>query len=389
MNVPAALELLRGGPLCEPFAPARVERLARLSRALLDDPQARAFPELVALASALRPAELRRLEEGFQALSTPDTLLVPRGGVLHLPPSNVDTVAVLAWSLSYLCGNRDLVRRSSREGPAGRALHEVLGRVLADEPAALFATSAHDEELLARLSRAADLRLLWGSDPTVARLRALPLAPQGHELLFGDRWSLSVLRAEAVLTLDAAGREELAQALYRDLQPFAQQACSSPRLLLWIGPGAEPAQAALVPELRRVWAARGGLLEPAERAEGRHRAFSAALTLPVAEVQPLHPSLWLLRLLQLDALPREVSAPGLLPSAALPTLDALIPLLGRRDQTLGCFGFAAEELRAFARRAGAACPDRLVPVGQALRFGRYWDGHDLLQAFTRRIHLPR
>jgi hypothetical protein len=28
-----------------------------------------------------------------------------------------------------------------------------------------------------------------------------------------------------------------------------------------------------------------------------------------------------------------------------------------------------------------------VPVGRALDFHRFWDGHDLLQEFVRRVHV--
>jgi len=31
--------------------------------------------------------------------------------------------------------------------------------------------------------------------------------------------------------------------------------------------------------------------------------------------------------------------------------------------------------------------DRIVPIGQALQFGRFWDGNDLLQAFCRQVFI--
>jgi len=51
------------------------------------------------------------------------------------------------------------------------------------------------------------------------------------------------------------------------------------------------------------------------------------------------------------------------------------------------FGVEAADLRAFARRLNGRGVDRLVPVGRALSFHRYWDGHDLLQGLCRRVHL--
>jgi hypothetical protein len=31
--------------------------------------------------------------------------------------------------------------------------------------------------------------------------------------------------------------------------------------------------------------------------------------------------------------------------------------------------------------------DRIVPVGQALQFQRFWDGYDLLQELTRHVYI--
>jgi hypothetical protein len=37
----------------------------------------------------------------------------------------------------------------------------------------------------------------------------------------------------------------------------------------------------------------------------------------------------------------------------------------------------------FARSLNGSGIDRIVPIGQALAFGRFWDGYDLLAEFTR------
>ena len=66
-------------------------------------------------------------------------------------------------------------------------------------------------------------------------------------------------------------------------------------------------------------------------------------------------------------------------------LSELPSLFGEKDQTLTHFGLAKEQLLELAESLGGRGIDRIVPIGQALDFGRYWDGLDLFQSFTRII----
>src|SRR5690606_32316414 len=54
-------------------------------------------------------------------------------------------------------------------------------------------------------------------------------------LVFPDRFSLSVLNAEAVLHAKSEEKEQLLQRFYNDSFWFDQMACSSPRLIVWTG----------------------------------------------------------------------------------------------------------------------------------------------------------
>jgi hypothetical protein len=64
-------------------------------------------------------------------------------------------------------------------------------------------------------------------------------------------------------------------------------------------------------------------------------------------------------------------------------LEELRPFVSRRDQTMTYFGFDIRELETLASRLNGL--DRIVPVGQALNFSRFWDGYDLFQELTRHV----
>jgi hypothetical protein len=118
-------------------------------------------------------------------------------------------------------------------------------------------------------------------------------------------------------------------------------------------------------------------------------AHQAAIDLPVTRVQPFGNELQVLRLAAPETvhgdLHGEFAGAGTFFDGTIERLTALAASVRRRDQTLSHFGFAEEELRSLARALNGRGIDRMVPFGQALTFNRYWDGHDLLQSFSRRV----
>lgn len=377
------------------FGTLQLDFAAALSRRLTGSAAARAHPELVALGFWLRPAHLRRLVDAVATRwAAACALRVPRGLALHIAPGNVDTIFVYSWLLSLLCGNRSIVRLSSRQGPQALLLHTLLAELLAQaqwaEVAArvVFVRYGHDDAVTARLSQRCDLRVVWGGDETVCALRALPLPPHATELCFADKFSLSVLCAAHVAALDDAALDTLAQGLARDTYTFAQRACSSPRLVLWQGGVADTALAR-----ERLWPRVEAAVPAAEAAAlallGVDKRVAADLLAMDARVRIEAPRPALQRVwLDEPAVHAELHCGGgLFHEARIDQLAALRPLLSRRIQTVSHAGFTRAQWLAFVQAAPLAGIDRIVPVGRALEFSALWDGHDLWQAFTRQIEL--
>ncbi|MFA7431217.1 MAG: acyl-CoA reductase [Rhodospirillaceae bacterium] len=385
--------LAGGGAVLTPFSADALALLGDLSRRLLADAEARRHPDLQALGFWLRPSGLARLREGFAALESPGRLVVPRGVAFHVPPANVGTLFAYGWALSLLAGNRNVVRLPTRSAPEQGVLLRLLGEAMAAvgssavRDSSCFVRYGHDDAISGALSRAADVRVIWGGDATVAHFRSLPVNPRCLDVAFPDRFSWAALSAEAVAAADDAALARLAEGLARDLFWFGQKACSSPRLIVWCGTADACAAAAerLYPRLggegaRLVDAGDvGGLLS--------RRLFlhQAALDLPVSEVETFG-ALAVLRVdasVAAEALKGPHAGGGVLYDLRLPDLAAARSLVGPRDQTLVHFGLPATALTEFARAVNGRGLDRIVPVGEALTFDAVWDGIDLMAAFTR------
>jgi len=385
-------------PRSEPFSADALSFVEAFSGSLREHQGSRAHPELAALAYWFRPAAVRQLRNVFLDRNH-GRCIHSRGLVFHLAPSNVDVLFAYGWLLSILSGNSNVARLSQKVTQPREVLLQILegmassgayGRVLKDS---LLVSYPHDDSLTALCSRVCDARLIWGGDATVEHIRHVPLKPTAVELAFSDRYSLAALKTSAVLALSAEQLNKLAERLANDIFLFNQQACSSPRSIVWIGGDEDEIGSART----NFWAA----LE---------RAATRFANPPHALITRLTDAL----LLAANGGLRDISCPlasfplrgfgshilvlerrlhsgnGFLTEYALDHLAQLAGHVCEHDQTLVAFGFTSEELVALMPLLPNRAVDRIVAPGEALNFDFVWDGIDLFAVLTReiRIHKP-
>lgn len=393
------LDCCATAPAWAPFDARATAFVARFSQKLLTHPQARQFPEMAALGHWFRGASLRDLAAQYPA--RPGFLRLGRGLAFHVAPANVDSVFMYSWLLSLLAGNANLVRVSQKGSPQQDFVIDALRATLAEPVGEAVAgrfvllTYPHDDAITRAISARCQLRVVWGGDATVATLRAIPLRPTATELCFPDRFSAAAMSAAAVVALDDTGLAKLAQGFYNDAFWFAQQACSSPRLLAWVGDDAQVDAAA-----PRFWAALAAELKRRDAATDNSGAMTmarlaASFEYAAAGLAHLGPNTlgsYPLRLVLdrgLNATVKEIHCGnGLFLEQRAEHLADLAPQFSDREQTLSVFGFSADELAALMQAVPPRAIDRLVPIGQALDFSPVWDGQDLVLSFSRLIALP-
>lgn len=377
-----------------PFDPAAVAFVAELSARILQSPVGREFPELAALAHWFRPASLQRMQSEQRSAAGAQSLR-PRGSVFIIAPANVDVLFIYGWMLSLLCGNATAARVSQKPSAARdaflalvRSLEERHREVLADS---LLISYPHDRETTARLSAWCDLRLIWGGDNTVNAIRSIALKPTAIEGAFADRFSMAAFDARSIVEAGEKPLAELARRFANDTMWFGQQACSSPRVVFWIGEEGEveaakarfwplfadsagrfeDEPAAMMARVTDLFAmAAEGVIDRAEGDYSRLPARGRGAG-PSGAVRSLH------------------SGFGLFVEYRLEALDALLPFLDDKDQTLVVHGISDLDLAGLLERLPNRALDRVVPIGQATDFAISWDGINLLDLLTRRISLPR
>lgn len=389
----AGLRDTSGGTL-SPFSPEILEFCANFSRGLFHDAEAKRFPELQALAFWMRKAELERLRQEFERLKTPRTIPVPRGLVFHVPPANVDTIFMYSWIVSVMVGNRNILRISPRAAEQTAIICRVFNQCLEGagdimRRNTMMIRYGHETEITAAISAAADVRVIWGGDASVNSIRAVRIPPHCKELAFPDRYSLSVVRTPGYLALDEKKRRDVAAHFYNDTYWFDQMACSSPRLLIWCGGQEEStaASAVFVRDLHEEVQRRGYALDTSGSMNKFTFLSRAILDQPVVSAQQVDNQLTVAQLENIRHLDRDHCGGGFLFQHYAEGLESLAACVARKDQTLTYFGFEPVEMAAFAQMLNGRGIDRIVPMGKALTFNRYWDGYDLLAEMIRHVYV--
>lgn len=387
-----ALGTLESVPPLPPFSSETLAFCTGFSRRLRRS--FRGSAEAQALAYWMRPSEITRLHEQFEALGTKRTMLVPRGTAFHIPPSNVDSIFVYSWMLSMLVGNKNILRVSSRINSAAETLIGLAQELLAEYPAiearTLIVRYGRELEVTTAISRTCDVRLIWGGDTTIQTIRQSPLPVHAIECTFPDRFSFGVLNVASYLRSDTAARKILAERFYNDAYMFDQLACSSPKLIVWVGGTADEfdqASDVFFRELTEVVVERGYAVDPGGSIAKLEYSYRAMLDLDVASVKRIAPQITMLDLATFPTTANGFCGGGVFMRIHVDSLTDLLPRMRRWHQTVTYFGFEPDEMKAFARACNGAGGDRIVPIGEALTFNRYWDGFDLLQSLSRRVYV--
>lgn len=374
-----------------PFADEVLSFLSDLSALLMKTPAARPYPDVITFAFFCRRAHLEQLR-GQYADGLDNRL--GRGLSFHIAPSNVPINFAYSLVAALLAGNACVVKASSQDFPQTRIVCAAMKQLLGDAHKALqdhvnvIIYPRERQDITEQLSAVCDSRIIWGGDETVRRVRTAPLAPHANEITFPDRYSLLAIRAEAVLAMDDKQLEKAAQGFYNDTYLTDQNACTSPRLIYWLGSGETLQQAQ-----DRFWnmvhsyAASRYPLEPVVAVDKLTAAYRAALQLLGSRIVPMADNLAVR--IQLASLSGNIEenrcAGGFFLEYAAESLDDLIPVVKCKYQTLSYLGLNPDELRRFVRDNRLTGIDRIAPVGSTMDFSLIWDGIDLIRTLSRVI----
>lgn len=375
-----------GVPARKPFDAEIIEFLNELSKKLMRMQEAKGYPDVVTFGFWIRKASVLALKERF--LRETGNIQIGRGIVFHIAPSNVPVNYAYSLVTGLLTGNANVVRIPSKDFPQVSIINEAINAVLEKyesiRPYICLVRYERDKRLNDLLSCLADTRIVWGGDHTIEELRKSPLRPRAGEITFADRYSLAVIDSEAYL--ESADKERIAEDFYNDTFLTDQNACTSPRIIVWTGEKKKEAKKLFWEKGHELVKSKYAF-QPVMGINKLTSSYLAAAALEEIHKEPM-PDNYIVRM-KVDC-PDSILMDFKDSSGYFFEYDCndIMEIRGlcddERCQTIGLYG-DSELLRPLL--AGVKGVDRVVPIGKTMDFDLIWDGYNLVERLTRIIKI--
>ena len=360
-----------------------VEFLDELSKTLLKTKQIRELPELVAVGFWLRKTNIMRLKKRFFQKNS-GVLLLPRGVVFHIAPTNVDTLFLYSLVLALLSGNTNILRISSKTTQQTQLLLDIFIQLLKRYKVVhrhiYLVRYAHDDAITSELSMLCDVRVLWGGDATIQHIRSIPIPPTAIELNFADKFSFAVFR----LRQDVVD-ELFLEKFYRDSFTFLQNACSSVRSVCWIDTPKE-----LQEDFWKKFVHYVAKKQPELEAKHTSDKLLSQTVLAIENKVQIKNSGVVSRVLfnSIEELTKQHHCGyGLFYELELDSLEEFFSHCDKKVQSVVLEGFLKTELEEVLQTVRPQGVDRVVKLGQASEFSATWDGFDILSSLCRIVNV--
>ena len=372
-------------PSLEPFNNSMIEFLNNVSRCLMRKKETRLYSDVVTFGFWIRRASLQKLKERF--IPDNDTYKLGKGVAFHIAPSNVPVNFAYSLVAGLITGNANLVRVPSRDFPQVKIIVDAFNETLKQheemKPFIILVRYERDKDINDIFSSIADVRIVWGGDNTIAELRKSPLPPRSGEVTFADRYSLAVIDSDSYLKIE--DKDKVAQDFYNDTFLSDQNACTSPRILIWTGSRIDEAK-------NEFWKREHELVEKKydfQSIQGVNKLASSYL-IAVAEantkIEPHEDNLIVrVKVTKVsDSLMDYKDNSGYFFEYDCQSIMEIKDLCdNKRCQTIAYIG--SKEAILPLVKSGVKGIDRIVPMGKTMDFDLIWDGYDLSSSLTKVI----
>ncbi len=370
-------------PALKPFDDRIIDFLNDVSRELMKDPGSRAYSDVITFGFWIRKGSVMKLKERFDN----EGLHLGKGVAFHIAPSNVPVNFAYSLVSGLLCGNANVVRVPSKDFPQVEIITNAFNRVLDKHDDVrqyvLCVRYGRDKDINDLFSSIADVRVVWGGNQTIAELRKSPLPPRSGEITFADRYSLAVIDAERYLATEDKCR--VAEDFYNDTFFSDQNACTSPRIVVWIGKQLAEAKKVFW-ETEHELVKRKYHFQAIQGVNKLTKACMIAVEEPGVKVEE-HPDNLIVRVkvpVIIDNLMDYRDNSGYFYEFDCENILDIAPLCDdKRCQTIAYIGSCDVVLPLI--QTGVKGIDRVVPMGKTMDFDLIWDGYNLPSLLTRTI----
>lgn len=360
--------------------------LNALSQELLQK-KYREFTDIVSFGYWCRKSALLQERKRYEGKD----LRIGRGIVLHSCPSNIPLNFAYSMVAGLLAGNVNIVRLPLKDFKQVDILCESINLLLSREFAwmkdyLLLVKFDSNDKLFEWFSSFVDSRVIWGGDSTIAKWRNFQLKARANEVIFPDRYSLAIINAKVYL--ESLEKDDIAKKFYNDTYLFDQNACSSPSIIFWLGEARDICRAK-----NEFWQSIESLVVSKyeisqNKCVAKLTQFYKIAMLENVRLIPFNNAV-LMRVepkeLDIKTLNYRYDS-GFFIEKDVALLEEIIPICDTKAQSITYLGFEKEDFITLFKN-GAKGIDRIVRLGDSMKFSLVWDGYDLITNLSRAVVL--
>nr|WP_309593535.1 acyl-CoA reductase [Moraxella osloensis] len=373
-----------------PFQEDILKFIKDFSNSLLKNTQVKQYPDLVSLAFWMRSSNLTKIKSQFEDCQD-NIIKVARGLVFHIAPSNVDTIFIYSLFLSLALGNRNIVRLSSKRTDRQQILLNTLNNLISKSPTfsdyIMIVNYEHDDAISRYISSFSKVRMIWGGDNTVEKISNIPSNSHCLDIKFSNKYSYAIIDSSSLHNLTESEWESLIKNFINDSYWFGQQACSSPRTVIWLN--ADKHENIINDFWNRVQKSVKSFNHEISDADIVNKLLAEqSLMIELTGIRCNETQTNLVSRLQIPNLSKESKehhcGSGLFFEYFANNYIDIVNSFQTNDQTISYYGIDKNKLIE-ALNLYPNGIDRIVPFGQALSFNYIWDGYNFLNYLTRDI----
>lgn len=374
------------------FSDQSISFISKLAKLIRSDKELNTNTELQSLAFWMRTSHLKSLCKKY-FITHHNTFRSATGNVFHIAPANVDSIFLYSWLLSLLTGNKNILRVSNKTRNRLSGLFSILDTLFsmpeyqAIAKRTMLISYDHNQDTTAQLTNKCDMRIIWGGDDTINTIRRTPPRPNAKELAFPNKFSLAIFNAEKIISNDI---HKLVRNFYNDTYYFNQLACSSPRMIFWLGDSS-----AIDIAKKKFWYAfenfvlskKPSNIEYSSIANKQLTTQSIAITNDV--IIPRTQSNLVTRIdLCSTAIPESLHCGnGVFFEKNARNLANVFDTFQSHYQTVVCYGVTSTDIQHAWGENQPTASIRFVKPGEALNFSEVWDGYNLIYELSRIISI--
>ena len=346
------------------------------------------YADLITFGFWCRESNLNNLKKNYYSKN----ILLGRGNIFHIAPSNVPMNFAYSLAFGLLSGNNNIVRIPSRNFFQVDILCKIFKKVIYKKKykelkKRICLIKYEKSNIISeQISSKSDGRLIWGGDETINLFKKFTTPPRCIDLTFPNRYSFMIIGTNKISNFIGMKLNNMVNRFYNDAYLMDQQGCSSPQSIIWIGKNSKKAQILFWNKLNKVVS-----VKYPNDISVSSKKFSRISSAAIESDQnfKLEYSNFNLAKLKQKKMNKNIDKIqchfGTFVEGSFKSLKEVKNLITSKFQTLIYYGVENKEIKNFIIESKLKGIDRVVPVGRAFDMGLIWDGHDIIKNLSRSI----